>query len=125
MMYKPSPLPPLAFRQKDDLAFHRELQRAANGYLQKRGEHRFADGKAFLKSALLVIACFSTYFVMLSSQGSVAFFIGYPLFIFFALLLAINVVHDASHNAVFQRGWANRWLNFWVTIPLGLDPDCW
>ncbi|SPY65973.1 Uncharacterised protein [Providencia alcalifaciens] len=73
MMYKPSPLPPLAFRQKDDLAFHRELQRAANGYLQKRGEHRFADGKAFLKSALLVIACFSTYFVMLSSQGSVAF----------------------------------------------------
>lgn len=124
-MRKPSDLPPLSFRHKDDLAFHRALQQAANGYLQEQGDHRFANAKVYLKSTLLILACFSCYFLMMTSQGGITFFIGYPLFIFFALLLAINVVHDASHNAVFRHGWANRWLNFWVTIPLGLDPDCW
>ncbi|MTC23533.1 MULTISPECIES: fatty acid desaturase family protein [unclassified Providencia] len=124
-MYKPKPLPPLAFRQRDDLAFHRALQQAAKGYLQEKGDHRFADGWVYLKSFMLILVCLGSYGLMLSSQGGILFFVGYPLFIFFALLLAINMVHDASHNAVFQRGALNRIVNFWVTIPLGLDPDCW
>lgn len=124
-MHNPEPLPPLGFKSQDDLAFHRALQQAANQYLQNHSEHRFADRRAYLKSGLLFLACLSSYGLMLISGGGIVFFIFYPLFIFFALLLAINVVHDASHNAVLRSTAANRILNFWITLPLGLDPDCW
>ncbi|PKR37324.1 hypothetical protein CU560_01635 [Serratia ureilytica] len=53
-----------------------------------------------------------------------AFFACYFGFIFIGMFLTVNVVHDASHNAFFPP-LANRWLNALVSVPLGLDPDCW
>lgn len=72
-MYKPKPLPPLAFRQRDDLAFHRALQQAAKGYLQEKGDHRFADSWVYLKSLTLILVCLGSYGLMLSSQGGMLF----------------------------------------------------
>lgn len=41
------------------------------------------------------------------------------------MLLTVNVIHDASHNAFSRARWANALINRLVAIPLGLDPDCW
>lgn len=121
----PEPLRPLAFQQKSDLAFHRALQRAALEYLKKNSDHRFANASFYLKSGLLVFCCLGSYIASLVGTELWNFYLFYPLFIWFALLLAINLIHDGSHNAIFKRAKLNRWLNYWVSLPLGLDPDCW
>lgn len=119
------PLRPLGYQHRHDQAFQKALNNAAMQYLKDRSDHRFADLRFYLKSLVLVLCCFGSYIVALCANAQWAFFTFYPLFICFALLLAINLVHDASHNAIFKHGKANYWLNFWVTIPLGLDPECW
>ncbi|EMN4129249.1 MULTISPECIES: fatty acid desaturase family protein [Providencia] len=121
----PEPLRPLGYQHRQDQAFRQALMQAANRYLQQHNDHRFADWRFYLKSLVLVGCCLGSYLTALWSDAAWLFFIFYPLFICFALLLAINLVHDASHNAIFKQAKANRWLNFWITIPLGLDPECW
>jgi len=121
----PTPLRRLNFEQKQDLALHRDLMRAANAYLAARHDHRFADRGFFGKILLLILLCAGCYTLSVLATGPGLFLVAYGLFIVFAMLLAVNVVHDASHNVVFRRAWANRLLNVIVSIPLGMDPDCW
>lgn len=118
------PLRPLAYR-RDDNGLHRALMQAAQHYLAANGDHRFADGGMLAKVALLLALCGLCYGLSLQQQNGWAFFACYFGFIFIGMFLTVNVVHDASHNAFFRRPWANRWLNALVSVPLGLDPDCW
>ncbi|HAU94436.1 fatty acid desaturase, partial [Serratia marcescens] len=118
------PLRPLAYR-RDDSGLHRALMQAAQHYLAANGDHRFADGGMLAKVALLLALCGLCYGLSLQQQNGWAFFACYFGFIFIGMFLTVNVVHDASHNAFFRRPWANRWLNALVSVPLGLDPDCW
>lgn len=113
------------YQQRDDLALHRDLTKAANQYLLQRHDHRFADGWMIGKLLCLLALCGLFYTTALLSGEPVIFACGYFAFIFTAMLLAINAVHDASHNAFFRQAWANRALNFVICIPLGLDADCW
>lgn len=113
------------YQQRDDLALHRDLTQAANQYLLRNNDHRFADGWMIGKLLFLLSLCTLFYGVSLAAATSVGFACGYFGFIFTAMLLAINAVHDASHNAFFRQQWANRALNTVICIPLGLDPDCW
>lgn len=118
-------LPPLHYDQRQELELHRDLTRAANRYLQAHGDHRFADAGMIGKMLLLVALCGAFYLLGLRAHSVAGFAAGYFAFIFTAMLLAINVIHDASHNAFFRSQRANRLLNMVVSIPLGLDPDCW
>ncbi len=118
------PLRPLAYR-RDDSGFHRALMQAAQHYLATRGDHRFANGGMLAKVALLLALCGLCYGLSLQQENGWAFFACYFGFIFIGMFLTVNVVHDASHNAFFRRPLANRWLNGLMSVPLGLDPDCW
>lgn len=119
-----TPLPPLAF-QREASEIHQELMRASQAYLATRGDHRFADGRMFAKLLALILLCAGFYALSLQQQHFWAYFGCYVGFIFSAMMLTVNVVHDASHNAVFKRARLNHWLNFFVSMPLGLDADCW
>ncbi|QCJ71470.1 acyl-CoA desaturase [Providencia heimbachae] len=121
----PEPLRPLGYQHRHDQDFRRALNNAAQQYLNDKNDHRFADVHFYLKSLILLLCCLGSYLLAILAPVPGYFFVFYPLFICFALLLAINLVHDASHNAIFKSARANYWLNFWVTIPLGLDPECW
>ncbi|SUI57269.1 Fatty acid desaturase [Serratia marcescens] len=78
------------------------------------------------KVALLLALCGLCYGAEPAAAKTAGrFFACYFGFIFIGMFLTVNVVHDASHNAFFRRPWANRWLNALVSVPLGLDPDCW
>ncbi|QUY46430.1 acyl-CoA desaturase [Serratia plymuthica] len=118
------PLRPLAFR-RDDAGLHRALMQAAHDYLAGNRDHRFADVGMLAKVAALLALCAFCYVVSLQQRNVWAYFACYFGFIFIGMFLTVNVVHDASHNAFFKRSWANRWLNGLVSIPLGLDSDCW
>lgn len=116
-----TPLPPLAF-QREASEIHQELMRASQAYLATRGDHRFADGRMFAKLLALILLCAGFYALSLQQQHFWAYFGCYVGFIFSAMMLTVNVVHDASHNAVFKRARLNHWLNFFVSMPWGWMP---
>lgn len=109
----------------DDPQLVKQLQNDTKVYLAKSGDHRYADGWAFTKMAVLVIACFSCYLLALSQHQWGLYLLWYLATMFCAMLLAVNVVHDASHDAFLRGKKANVWLNRLVAFPMGLDPDCW
>lgn len=116
---------PLLFCNEQDQALREALNSAAKNYLLKANDHRYADRGMFLKLALLLILNVGFYVAALHQQSAYLFFLCYFIFISSALLLAINVVHDASHQVFFKTVKANTWLNRIITIPLGIDPECW
>ncbi|VEA67805.1 Fatty acid desaturase [Serratia rubidaea] len=99
--------------------------RLSQNYLVERGDHRFADRWMFAKLLTLILLCAFFYGLSLQQHSTWRYFGCYVGFIFSAMLLTVNVVHDASHNAFFKRACLNHGLNFFVSIPLGLDADCW
>ncbi|PHI28354.1 fatty acid desaturase family protein [Budvicia aquatica] len=119
------PLRSFGYRTRDELALHKALNKAVQQYLNDNHEHRFADNRMLMKIVFLSAVCFALYVLMLTVHSKPAFLFSYAGFLFSTLFLAVNVVHDASHNAIFRQEWANRWLNNVLTIPLGLDADCW
>jgi len=118
-------LPVLQFNNMQDRDLKHALNNAAKEYLLVNDDHRYADGKMFLKLIALTLLCSFFYIAVLYQRHIGLFFLCYFLFISLAMLLAINVVHDASHNVFFKSTRANTWLNRLVAIPLGIDPDCW
>lgn len=118
-------LPPLNFANEQDIPLKIALNEAAKEYLLANNDHRYANRGMFFKLATLSLLCLVFYISALFQYSICLFFICYCLFITLSLLLAINVVHDASHNVFFKSSTKNRWLNRIVTIPLGIDPDCW
>lgn len=119
------PQPILHFTAEQDALLRSALNTAAKNYLCSTNEHRYADTGMFAKLGLLSALCLLFYFMALCQQSAWVFFVCYFVFITLALLLAINVVHDASHNVFFKSSKANVWLNRIITIPLGIDPECW
>lgn len=87
----------------DDPHLVKELQNGTKSYLAKAGDHRYSDGWAFTKMAALIIACLSCYSLALSQSQWGLYLLWYLAMMFCAMLLAVNVVHDASHDA-FLRG---------------------
>lgn len=109
----------------DDPQLVKQLQSGTKVYLAKSGDHRYADGWAFVKMAVLIIACFSCYLLALFQRQWGLYLLWYLAMMFCAMLLAVNVVHDASHDAFLRGKKTNARLNRWVAFPMGLDPDCW
>lgn len=119
-----NPTGPLTFAA-DSPSLVKMLQRETRLWLAEHGDHRYADGRMLLKMVMLMTAWLACYMVALHQDRVTLFLLWYLAMIACAMLLAANVVHDASHNAFFRGKRANVWLNRIVTIPLGLDPDCW
>lgn len=119
-----NPTLPLVF-PADSPRLVKALQCETRTYLSQRADHRYANGAMFAKAALLVITCMACYAAAMFQESAALFFLWYLAMMTSAMLLAVNVVHDASHNAFLRGKRANAWLNRAVTIPLGLDPDCW
>ncbi|EHG5996501.1 TPA: acyl-CoA desaturase [Escherichia fergusonii] len=109
----------------DDPQLVKQLQNDTKVYLAKSCDHRYADGWAFTKMAALIIACLCCYSLALSQSQWGLYLLWYLAMMFCAMMLAVNVVHDASHDAFLRGKKANAWLNRWVAFPMGLDPDCW
>jgi len=118
------PKQPLTF-SADDPQLVKALAKETRAYLVGSDDHRYADKRMLLKAGLLLAACLGFYIAALCQRQGIAFFFCYLAMIISAMLLAINVVHDASHNAFLRGEKANAWLNRLITVPLGLDPDCW
>ncbi|CAK9886682.1 MAG: hypothetical protein XXXJIFNMEKO3_03128 [Candidatus Erwinia impunctatus] len=121
-LFKPGS--PLIF-PADDPQLVKALQRETRAYLSAQDDHRYADGWTRAKALLLLLGCVTCYLMSLHQSHIIPFFFCYLAMMFCAMLLTVNVVHEASHNAFLRGKRANVWLNRIVAIPLGMDPDCW
>ncbi|ELQ6019204.1 acyl-CoA desaturase [Cronobacter turicensis] len=117
-------LPPLRV-ERHDPALHKAFRTACRHYLTTQQEHRFADKGMWAKLAFLALCCAACYLLSLTASAAMGFAFWYFGFIFFAMLLVVNVLHDASHNAFCRTGAANAWLGRAISLPLGLDADSW
>lgn len=118
-------LPPLRFKPAADSAFRIELKQQAQAYLAGQGTHRFADGWLCLKGAGLTAALLLAYGVAIRADNSAQFIPAYVGFLFLAMLLGMNTLHDAAHGALFRSDRLNRFLMRAVSIPVGIDPVYW
>ena len=76
-----------------------DLRGAAHGYLQASGDHRYADAGLIAKGLFLAICAVLFYAAMVTAASPVVFVLAYLGFPFFAMLLAMNVLHDGAHRA--------------------------
>ena len=113
------------YNKQDDSNLHHDLQAAARDYLTRHNEHRFANRWMIGKLIGLAALCLLFHVGSLLASSTVDFAWRYVGFMFMAMMLAVNVMHDASHNAFFKGRRANRLLSVAVGIPLGMDADSW
>lgn len=118
-------LPTLRFAHRADAAFRDDLRRDARLLLASQEDHRYGDAGTALKAFSIAIIATALYAGVLRSSSQAVFFIAYVAFLFAAMLLSINVLHDASHRALFRSPALNRWVARLVSIPMGIDSDYW
>ncbi len=122
---QPQKLPSLRFQPATNSAFRQALKQEADAYLAGQGKHRFADGLMFLKATCLALAIGLAYAVTLTATSTMMFAPAYVGFIILAMVLAMNTLHDAAHNALFKTAWLNRLFMRIVSVPVGIDPSYW
>lgn len=120
-----STLPPLRFQPAAGSAFRRELMFEADAYLKSRGTDRFGDGWLALKAAGLAAALVLAYVFALTAGTRWHFVPAYVAFLFLAMALAMNTLHDAAHGALFRSARLNRWWKRLASIPVGIDAGYW
>ncbi|EOI3551849.1 fatty acid desaturase [Cronobacter turicensis] len=115
----------LRFSPAEEGAFHRALHREAYGYLRRRGDHRFADRRARVKAALILLASVACYTQALAASQPVVFMAGYAAFAMLMMWLNIDVNHDASHQTFTRSRFWNAFISRAVTISTGIEPVYW
>lgn len=109
----------------DDPALVNALQVQSRALLTAHNDRRYADRWAIFKALVLATVWLSCYLIALGAQAKWVFALAYLAMMLFAMLLAVNVVHDASHNAFVRGKRANARLSFLAALPLGMDADSW
>ena len=116
-----------------DSEFNRELRDAALAYLRQAHDHRFADASQWLKCGGLGVAACGAAMLAALAHDVYMFLAGYGACVVLAMLVAVNLGHDAAHEAVFRAvcfspataRWLYAWLGRAVALPLGIDSEYW
>lgn len=105
--------------------FWHDVRREAHAHLAAQGDHRFADARMWAKAGALAAATVGGYALALSAHELARFALGYVAFAWFAMLLAVNVLHDVAHGAMLRsKGWSRVLMRVGL-LPLGIDADYW
>lgn len=109
----------------EEKAFCKELMSAVNQYLKNNNDHQYANFLSWLKIFILLGLSIVCYLTTLTTTSKWLFFISYFGFFISCMFAAINILHDAAHDAILKNTWKNRLLCRLVSIPLGIDADFW
>ena len=118
-------LPPLRFRSARDSAFRKELKERVEHTLASANTHRHANWVTGFKAFLIAVLAAAAFASALQATSGWRFALPYIAFLFLAMLLAMNSLHDAAHGALFKRRWPNRLAMRVVSLPIGIDTDFW
>jgi linoleoyl-CoA desaturase len=116
----------IKFREGNHAGFYRELKRRANAYFADRGTTRFADRRVWWKAASFAGVVVVSYALILSNQfGPWELLLLANLFGIGALMLGVNVAHDAAHDALTPHPWVNRIVQTAIFTLLGANAYLW
>lgn len=116
---------PLRFQPAHSTPFAHDLKSASQQWLERQNEHRHADLGIAVKSLFLTALAAMAYFAILSANSAMELLLAYIAFSALSMTLAMNVLHDAAHEAIFRHAAWNRWARRLVSIPVGVDSDYW
>lgn len=99
------------FNNRADRSFFVAVSKRTQAYFKENGKSPFANGKWWLKVAVIFSIMAGSYALMLSQvvPGALFFIAMMVIFTFTGLLWGFNIAHDASHNALFR----NKKYNYW------------
>ena len=120
-----SRLPPLRYQSARDCAARRELHAGLEQHLRSAGETRFANAALHAKAALLALASALCYAMALRASQGLPFTLWFAASLFCAMLMAMNWLHDAAHNALFRALRWNRVALRLVALAVGIDTHYW
>lgn len=107
-------------------AFFQAVKRRVARYIEEQGKSRFDDGTIALKGLGFAGLAAIFYALVLSNAypawALLMFAIGFGVS---ALLLAINVGHDAAHQALTRHRWLNHLIQTICFLPLGANAYLW
>ena len=101
----------MKFSKKNNSLFYKEVKKRINNYFQENQTNSYATAGLWLKGVILVSIYLSTYFLILlgnlesSTKLILAIIMGLS-----AVMIVFNLVHDASHNALFKQKKWNKWV---------------
>jgi linoleoyl-CoA desaturase len=116
---------PPAFLTSARSPFANALRAEANAYLEECRDHRFGNAATAFKVATLALLTCMLFVASLHSTGRIAFVCLYVAFFASAVVLSVNVSHDAAHGVLFRSRALSAVLTRAVSIPLGLEPVYW
>ncbi|MGH6927034.1 MAG: fatty acid desaturase family protein, partial [Dongiaceae bacterium] len=126
------PAPPAAgfakirFRQGNRADFYRTVKARVNSHLEASGKTRFADRRIVTKAAIYTTMVVASYALILSDAfGPWTMLALANVFGVSTLLLAINVAHDAAHDALLPQRWLNKIIHTAIFTVLGANAYLW
>jgi linoleoyl-CoA desaturase len=116
----------MRFENDSDGGFGNAVRQTMRQYLEANGEHRFADRWLLAEGALLAALFAGAYVAILSGQLPVWGALGCAMVAgVSALLLAINVGHDAAHECFTRWPAVDHAIQRVVFTLLGVDSYLW
>jgi linoleoyl-CoA desaturase len=111
MLSAPAAAPRIKYHAKESLEFYPVLHKRIEDYFKNNGLSKFGDWRIRLKIILLFVLFFSSYFMMYLKGNTGGMILLYAIIFGFAsIMIALNVMHDASHNALFREKKWNKLL---------------
>lgn len=95
------------FRPESD-DFYTELKEKVDAYFIQNNITKYATPFFYFKALLLISLYLGFYFLVLFSKNSNLVFWSMALMGPLAILIGINVAHDAAHNSISSKKWVNK-----------------
>ncbi|MDG0974024.1 MAG: fatty acid desaturase [Crocinitomicaceae bacterium] len=96
----------VTFQQEPD-AFFEVVKERVDNYFVESGQAKQANSFFFFKAFVLIGTYIGLYAVLMGSINDVLVFSSMLLMGPFAILIGINVAHDAAHNSISKKAWVN------------------
>ncbi|POY36393.1 fatty acid desaturase [Solitalea longa] len=105
------------FKKEGQNDFYPTLKQRVNNYFEENNLSRYANTAYFVKIIVFIILFFGTYFNLLFNVKSLwAIYLSYVCLGSLVVMIFLNVVHDAAHEAIFKNKRANLVLVHFLEI---------
>ena len=116
----------IKFREGNHAGFYRAVKKRVNAYFDANGKSRYADWRLWLKAAIFTVQTVGAYTLILSnSVGPWGMLLLANVYGVGALMLGVNVAHDAAHDALTPWRWLNRAIQTVVFTLIGANAYLW
>jgi linoleoyl-CoA desaturase len=112
------------FYPKESDDFYEVLTKRVNDFFTTSNKSKFANSFFYVKAFLLISMYLLCYFVLLFSEKSILAQLGMIFMGPLAILIGINIAHDAAHETISSKKWVNKLFLFLFDL-LGANSYMW